>query len=436
MKKNLLFTVLAFMFATVFSSYGQYTGTGTFTKITTVDQIESGAYYVLFGVNGTSKGALKNTLSGGRFASEGVEPDGSDQFVNPAASIVWKLTKDGDGNVTVYNEDAKKYCEIFKSSTSGFAFESVSTQQFIPSADAGVFKLKSNGAASSGRCISIYKTDWRPYSESSAKDLYLYKYVPAVDNDAPTAAFNLTEGKSNVAETQQFVVTFSEAVRKADGTEITNANVADIITLTEIPPVNPQVEKTDLIITISDDKKIVTIDTKTILKTAPMPVYNYKLTVSGVEDLAGNDMAADAVLNFSTRNAPNDPSGDNFFWSDDYEVDHVAKTIKGIPFGVTKADFLAKLSFRGTPGKHLVNGPAFVTDDNAVLVNGNLLALNDGLVGPTPPVPGATIYTLNIPSPVTIKSIQETANLSGTSDKIGEEGLDSGCSYCYREKFR
>ncbi|MCT4637319.1 MAG: DUF5018 domain-containing protein [Bacteroidales bacterium] len=421
MKKNLLFTVLAFMFATVFSSYGQYTGTGTFTKITTVDQIESGAYYVLFGVNGTSKGALKNTLSGGRFASEGVEPDGSDQFVNPAASIVWKLTKDGDGNVTVYNEDAKKYCEIFKSSTSGFAFESVSTQQFIPSADAGVFKLKSNGAASSGRCISIYKTDWRPYSESSAKDLYLYKYVPAVDNDAPTAAFNLTEGKSNVAETQQFVVTFSEAVRKADGTEITNANVADIITLTEIPPVNPQVEKTDLIITISDDKKIVTIDTKTILKTAPMPVYNYKLTVSGVEDLAGNDMAADAVLNFSTRNAPNDPSGDNFFWSDDYEVDHVAKTIKGIPFGVTKADFLAKLSFRGTPGKHLVNGPAFVTDDNAVLVNGNLLALNDGLVGPTPPVPGATIYTLNIPSPVTIKSIQETANLSGTSDKIGEK---------------
>ncbi|GEM_PF-2999861 len=422
MKKNLLFTVLALMFATLFSSYGQYTGTGTFTKITTVDQIESDAYYVLFGVNGSDKGVMSNTLASGRFKTTDLEPDGSDQFVNPDVSIVWKFVKNGDGNITIFNEDASKFCEIFKSSTSGFALEANSTQQFVPSANGGVFTLKSNGGSSGGRCISIYKSDWRPYSESSAKDLYLYKFKPVADNDAPIATFNLTEWQANVADTQQLVVTFSEAVRKADGTELTNANIADIITLTEIPPVASQTEKTDLIISISDDKTVVTIDTKTVLKTNPTPGYSYKLTVSGVEDLAGNDIAADAVLNFRTKSAQSDPSEDNFFWSGDYEIDHAAKTIKGIPFGVTKADFLSKLNFRGTPGKLIIAGDAFVTDDNAVLVNANRLALAN-LIPPAPNMlfPGTPIYTLEIPAPISIKSIQETTNASGASPKLGEK---------------
>ena len=164
--------------------FGQYTGTGTFSKITTVAEIESGAYYVLYGTNGTYTGALSNEFSSGKFKASAVTTDGN-SIVNPAATIVWKIAGDVTNGYTIYNESYDKFCEITTSSTSGFAANNPSTHTFTATVVDGNFTLKSNSTTGDNRVIALYQTDFRSYATGNT--LHLYKLPVSVD---PTVVIN------------------------------------------------------------------------------------------------------------------------------------------------------------------------------------------------------------------------------------------------------
>ncbi|MDD2996058.1 MAG: chitobiase/beta-hexosaminidase C-terminal domain-containing protein [Paludibacter sp.] len=155
--------------------WGQYSGSGTFKEITTLAEIESDSYYVLYGVNSSYTGALKNTIASGRMGYSAVTFTGSD-IVNPDASIVWKITGSSNSALTVYNEQAAKYCEINANSTSGFAFNGTSSHTYTVSLNGTKgFFFMSNHSSAGSRGISIYQTDWRPYAASGAYTLKLFK---------------------------------------------------------------------------------------------------------------------------------------------------------------------------------------------------------------------------------------------------------------------
>ncbi len=163
-----LFLALSFFY--VQSSFAAYSGSGAFAKVENLSDLEDGAYYVLYGVNSSYKGALSNAISGGRFTVTSVSIS-SDEIIDPATSIVWRLNANGS-NWNLYNEASSKYCEITASSTSGFSANSSASSSYSVSVSSGNFKFMD---ASISRGISIYQSDFRPYASSSMKTLYLYK---------------------------------------------------------------------------------------------------------------------------------------------------------------------------------------------------------------------------------------------------------------------
>ena len=165
-----MFAIALVLFANVNFLFAQYGGAGTFTKVTSLTDLEDGAYYVLYGINGSYEGALSNSISGGRFGATSVTVS-SDEISDPDASVVWRLDANGS-NWNLYNEASSKYCEITTNSTSGFSANSSASSSYTVSVSSGDFAFMD---ATIARGISLYQTDFRPYAASSMKTLYLYK---------------------------------------------------------------------------------------------------------------------------------------------------------------------------------------------------------------------------------------------------------------------
>ena len=175
-----LITLAAVLLVT--AAWGEYDGSGTFNKITSLDDLESGTYYVFYGINASYNGAMTNTISSGRLGNTAVSLSGS-SILNPSTAIVWYVVGDSVDGYTVYNEAADKYAEITTNSTSGYALNTSSTHEYVVSYPGTKgFQFQSNSATGGDRCISIYQTDWRPYIATGRYTLELYKLAPpAVD---------------------------------------------------------------------------------------------------------------------------------------------------------------------------------------------------------------------------------------------------------------
>ena len=195
-----------------------YDGTGTFSEVTTLGDLEAGSYYVLYGVNdavnGTYTGAM--TASGTtRLGATAVTFSETGTIVDPAASIVWLLGGTTDA-WTLYNESAGKYAEITENTTSGFALNAAATTSYTASYSAAHgFFFKSNHASAGGRGISLYLTDYRPYVLSGAKVLRLFKYTPATDG----VDFSALNTKVNAAQ-----ALLDDTTESVDGTNVSYLN--------------------------------------------------------------------------------------------------------------------------------------------------------------------------------------------------------------------
>jgi len=107
MKKNYfrnLKTLIGVLFFGITSAvFGQYTGSGTFVKITSLGDLTDG-YYVL--VNSGDAFAMNTTYT--TFLAHTSVTPSSGTIVNPDASIVWKIQTDGTSK-TIFNEGIAKY---------------------------------------------------------------------------------------------------------------------------------------------------------------------------------------------------------------------------------------------------------------------------------------------------------------------------------------
>jgi hypothetical protein len=114
----------------------------------------------------------------------------------------------------------------------------------------------------------------------------------AGDVTPPVPTFIPAQGAVDVAIDAKPTITFDEAVRKTDGTELTNADLAGLIVFKKTSTSGDDVAFTA---TIDATKKIITV-------TPSAPLANseqYFLTVGAVEDAAGNEAAA-AGISFTT----------------------------------------------------------------------------------------------------------------------------------------
>ena len=161
-----------------------YAGTGVFTKITTLEELEVGAHYVLYGMkddDNTVKGAMNNTFTN-EAAGKNVFGASSvtisdNKITNPAATVVWKLGGTTDA-YTLYSQNSSKYIEITANDSRGYTNPSSATTSFTISVSEGNFKIVSNGASAGSRMISIYTASvFRSYSYlTEGYTLNLYKY--------------------------------------------------------------------------------------------------------------------------------------------------------------------------------------------------------------------------------------------------------------------
>lgn len=188
MKKTLLF-VFSFLFTFSLALHAQYTGTGSFGKISSMDDFEADTYYVLHGINGDDNGAMGSSFaSSGRFEAVSVTI-ASGTIVDPATAIVWKVAGDATNGYTLYNENTNEFCEITGDNTSGFSLEASALEGFDASYDDDDgFIFSTRNAAGNNRKIAIYKTDFRSYTNPNTLHLYKLGHVPP----PPTGTLELT----------------------------------------------------------------------------------------------------------------------------------------------------------------------------------------------------------------------------------------------------
>lgn len=121
MKRTLL--LLIFGIGIGMLGWGQYSGTGTFNKLTSLADLTDG-YYVV--VNSGDGFAMNNTNAGTFFAHTAVSPI-SGVITNPATTIVWKIETNATyGGRTIYNEASTKYVSYTGSSNGAYAVSSIS----------------------------------------------------------------------------------------------------------------------------------------------------------------------------------------------------------------------------------------------------------------------------------------------------------------------
>jgi hypothetical protein len=100
----------------------QYSGTGTFTKVSAAADLTDGYYVIAYGTTF----AMNNTYTSSTyFANTSISPASGTTLTNPSKSIVWKIETNGSGK-TIYNEETAVYASYTGSSNNVQAVTSVS----------------------------------------------------------------------------------------------------------------------------------------------------------------------------------------------------------------------------------------------------------------------------------------------------------------------
>ncbi len=212
------FLIIAMLFSGVFSfAYGQYSGIGTFNKITSLTDLTDG-YYVIVN-SGDASFAMNNTHNGTFLANTSVTPS-SGKITNPSPSIVWKIETNGSGR-TIYNETTKKYVSYTGSSNNVQVVDAVSTdnQRWTITYGSNVFTFKN--VAINTRMLQ-YNTSSPRFvcyqASSNQQNLLLYKMVaatPTINLSSPsqTAAADITQSSNN-----NIISHFQAAITTTDAT--------------------------------------------------------------------------------------------------------------------------------------------------------------------------------------------------------------------------
>jgi hypothetical protein len=198
-QKNFLKIAMLLVFAITSNfSYGQYSGTGTFTELTSLANLSDG-YYVI--ADKDSEKAMNNTNSG-KFETTDITV-ASSKVTNPATSIVWEIKTDGTGR-SIYNEASTKYASYSGSSNTAAEEASVTgdSERWTFTYASDVFTVENIGTA--GRVLQYNPGAPRFACYTSNQDkLVLYKMDPPSTD--PTVSFDSSTGSDT--ETNVDIVT-------------------------------------------------------------------------------------------------------------------------------------------------------------------------------------------------------------------------------------
>ncbi len=196
-----------------------YDGQGTFTLITSTNDLEDGGYYVL--VN--SGYAMNSSISSGKMGGTSVSVNDKNEITNPSTAIVWYLEKTVTDNIiycNLYNEYTGKYCYIQGSTTTSFNVGDAASQSYKVTYNSGFYFQSDDN---NGRYIAYYSGnhDFRTYTTGSA--LSLYKLAEPSDDPAinvadasvvataNTSKMAITYENMTISETSDFTIYFCDS---------------------------------------------------------------------------------------------------------------------------------------------------------------------------------------------------------------------------------
>lgn len=116
------YLLTAFLMLSSVGVLGQYTGVGTFTKITSLSELDDG-YYII--ANSTDAFAMNNENAASYFGKTNISP-ALNTISDPSVDIVWKISTNGTG-WSIYNESTSKYVSYTGSSNTAQAVDAVTT---------------------------------------------------------------------------------------------------------------------------------------------------------------------------------------------------------------------------------------------------------------------------------------------------------------------
>lgn len=200
---------------------GQYAGSGTFNKITSLTDLTDG-YYVV--VNSGDAFAMNNTHNGTYLGNTAITPT-SGSLVNPNASIVWKIDSHVDGGFTILSEGTSKYVSYTGSSNNVQVVDAVTTanQRWNVSFNSNLFNITNAGVTTRYLQYNSGSPRFACYT-GTQQHLLLYKLQPTTGTAAPT--FTPPAGTYTSAQSVELASTTTDAkiYYTTDGTEPTSAS--------------------------------------------------------------------------------------------------------------------------------------------------------------------------------------------------------------------
>ena len=224
MKKTIFFRTMLLAVIVVASNVGvnaQYSGTGTFNKITSIAELTDG-YYVI--VNKTDEFAMSNSHTGVYLEKTDITPAGG-VLTNPAVSIVWEIKAHADGGYTIFNETTSKFVSCDGSGNNVQVVDAVTSEneRWNISYESNLFVFKN--IANPSRMLQYYSAHTRFACYTSIQhQLLLYKLSGAAPDPVPSPTANEPTNKT----TTGFTAGWSE-VAEATGYKL------DVYTKTETP---------------------------------------------------------------------------------------------------------------------------------------------------------------------------------------------------------
>lgn len=191
-----LFLALVFLLSFNFG-WGQYAGSGTFTKISSLSELVDGYYVISY--YGTSQ-AMNNINLGTYFENSSITVSGNN-IINPSTAIVWKIETNGSGR-TIYNEASSKYVSYTGSSNSAYAVSSVSTdnQRWTFNYISSLFTIKNVAIPARFLQYNSSSPRFACYDNASQQNITLYKLSftgPTISNTGTLSSLNTTYGTAS-----------------------------------------------------------------------------------------------------------------------------------------------------------------------------------------------------------------------------------------------
>jgi hypothetical protein len=165
-----------FVFFVMNLGWGQYSGTGTFNKITSLTDLTDG-YYVI--VNSGDQFAMNNSYISSTYLDRTSVSPSSNTLTNPATSIVWKIETNGTGR-SIYNESTAKYVSYLGSSNNVQVVSSVTAdnQRWTFTYSSSIFSVAN--VAVTTRILQYNSSSPRFACYTSAQQKFLlYKLAPS-----------------------------------------------------------------------------------------------------------------------------------------------------------------------------------------------------------------------------------------------------------------